>query len=204
MLCENIDIVYHGAATVRYKLYLHKLCSPSITRWTARLSCRFDEVLKKAVLLNARGTKQMIELAKEMKHLLLFVHISTAYCHLEEKVSTSHMQTGKIQRKDEQQAVLAGFRWDDLSSARESSPGNQMRRMDGRWCSRGYDRQNLGQSTKHICFYEGLRGNPCRGIHATYSIDNSKVILSNSSVFLDMHKFYILLFFIICRLLDQA
>lgn len=63
MLCENIEIVYHGAATVR-----------------------FDELLKKAVLLNARGTKQMIELAKEMKNLLLFVHISTAYCHLEEKI----------------------------------------------------------------------------------------------------------------------
>lgn len=50
------------------------------------LFCRFDESLKTAVLLNTRGTKQMIELAKEMKNLLLFVHISTAYCHLEEKV----------------------------------------------------------------------------------------------------------------------
>ncbi|XP_012344100.1 putative fatty acyl-CoA reductase CG5065 isoform X1 [Apis florea] len=63
MLCEKINIVYHAAATVR-----------------------FDEMLKKAVLLNTRGTKQMLELAKEMKHLKLFAHISTAYCHLEEKV----------------------------------------------------------------------------------------------------------------------
>lgn len=63
MLIENVNIVYHGAATVR-----------------------FDEMLKKAVLLNTRGTKQMIELAKEMKHLNLFIHISTAYCHLEEKI----------------------------------------------------------------------------------------------------------------------
>ncbi|XP_071875697.1 putative fatty acyl-CoA reductase CG5065 isoform X3 [Bombus fervidus] len=63
MLCEKINIVYHAAATVR-----------------------FDELLKKAVLLNTRGTKQMLELAKEMKHLKLFAHISTAYCHLEEKI----------------------------------------------------------------------------------------------------------------------
>ncbi|XP_071582638.1 putative fatty acyl-CoA reductase CG5065 isoform X1 [Temnothorax nylanderi] len=63
MLIENVTIVIHGAATVR-----------------------FDELLKRAVLLNTRGTKQMVELAKEMKHLILFVHISTAYCHLEEKV----------------------------------------------------------------------------------------------------------------------
>ncbi|XP_014296152.1 putative fatty acyl-CoA reductase CG5065 isoform X1 [Microplitis demolitor] len=63
MLCEKVSIVYHAAATVR-----------------------FDELLKRAVLLNTRGTKNMIELAKEMKHLLVFAHISTAYCHLEEKV----------------------------------------------------------------------------------------------------------------------
>nr|QGV11526.1 FAR9 [Tetrastichus brontispae] len=63
MLCERISIVYHGAATVR-----------------------FDELLKRAVVLNTRGTKQMLELAKEMKKLELFAHISTAYCHLEEKV----------------------------------------------------------------------------------------------------------------------
>ncbi|KAL7291031.1 hypothetical protein TKK_0015169 [Trichogramma kaykai] len=62
-LCEKISIVFHGAATVR-----------------------FDELLKRAVLLNTRGTKQMLDLAKEMKNLELFAHISTAYCHLEEKV----------------------------------------------------------------------------------------------------------------------
>ncbi|XP_074109609.1 putative fatty acyl-CoA reductase CG5065 [Cotesia typhae] len=63
MLCEKVSIVYHAAATVR-----------------------FDELLKRAVLLNTRGTKNMIELAKEMKYLVMFAHISTAYCHLEEKV----------------------------------------------------------------------------------------------------------------------
>ncbi|KAJ8687687.1 hypothetical protein QAD02_023481, partial [Eretmocerus hayati] len=63
LLTERVSIVYHGAATVR-----------------------FDELLKRAVLLNTRGTKQMLDLAKEMKKLELFAHISTAYCHLEEKV----------------------------------------------------------------------------------------------------------------------
>ncbi|XP_012281000.1 putative fatty acyl-CoA reductase CG5065 [Orussus abietinus] len=63
LLCDRVSIVYHAAATVR-----------------------FDELLKKAVILNTRGTKQMLDLAKEMKKLILFAHISTAYCHLEEKV----------------------------------------------------------------------------------------------------------------------
>ncbi|XP_046682906.1 putative fatty acyl-CoA reductase CG5065 [Homalodisca vitripennis] len=62
-LCKEVEIVYHGAATIR-----------------------FDEPLHKAVLLNTRGTKYMLDLAKEMKKLQLFVHISTSYCHLQEKV----------------------------------------------------------------------------------------------------------------------
>lgn len=63
LLCERVTIVFHGAATVR-----------------------FDELLKRAVLLNTRGTKMTLELGKEMKKLIVFVHISTAYCHLEEKI----------------------------------------------------------------------------------------------------------------------
>ncbi|XP_023245498.1 fatty acyl-CoA reductase wat-like [Copidosoma floridanum] len=54
-------------------------------------SFKFDELLKRAVILNTRGTKLMLELAKEMKKLDLFVHISTAYCHLEEKVIFSNI-----------------------------------------------------------------------------------------------------------------
>nr|QVD39571.1 Fatty acyl-CoA reductase [Schistocerca gregaria] len=62
-LCERVSIIYHAAATIR-----------------------FDEELKKAVMLNTRGTRLMLELAKEVKKLDAFVYISTAYCHLEEKV----------------------------------------------------------------------------------------------------------------------
>ncbi|XP_049767217.1 fatty acyl-CoA reductase 1 [Schistocerca cancellata] len=62
-LCERVSIIYHAAATIR-----------------------FDEELRKAVMLNTRGTRLMLELAKEVKKLDAFVYISTAYCHLEEKV----------------------------------------------------------------------------------------------------------------------
>lgn len=63
ILVNEVDMVFHGAATIR-----------------------FDEPLRKAVLLNTRGTQMMLKLAKEMKKLEVFVHISTAYCHLDEKV----------------------------------------------------------------------------------------------------------------------
>lgn len=46
LLANTVQIVYHAAATIR-----------------------FDEALKKAVLLNTRGTKMVLDLAKEMKNL---------------------------------------------------------------------------------------------------------------------------------------
>lgn len=45
-IINEVSIVYHCAATIR-----------------------FDETLKKAVLLNTRGTKTILDLAEEMKHL---------------------------------------------------------------------------------------------------------------------------------------
>nr|QLI62000.1 fatty acyl-CoA reductase 10 [Streltzoviella insularis] len=62
-IMDNVNIIVHAAATIR-----------------------FDEVLKKAVLLNVRGTKLILNLAKQCKKLKLVVHISTAYCHLHEKL----------------------------------------------------------------------------------------------------------------------
>ncbi|XP_023014773.2 putative fatty acyl-CoA reductase CG5065 [Leptinotarsa decemlineata] len=60
---NEVEFIFHCAATVR-----------------------FDEPLKKAVILNVRGTKLMLELAKECIKLKVFIHLSTAYCHLHERV----------------------------------------------------------------------------------------------------------------------
>jgi fatty acyl-CoA reductase len=46
LLVDRVSIVFHAAATIR-----------------------FDEPLKRAVLLNTRGTKYMLDLAQEMKSL---------------------------------------------------------------------------------------------------------------------------------------
>lgn len=62
VLCENVTLIYNFAATTR-----------------------FDEKLKSASNLNLRGTHELIKLALECKNLSLFCHISTAYCHLDEK-----------------------------------------------------------------------------------------------------------------------
>lgn len=71
LLSDEVDIIFHGAATVR-----------------------FDETLKTAVEINVRGTKEMIQLAHNCKKLRAFVHTSTAYSycplkHIEEKFYNS-------------------------------------------------------------------------------------------------------------------
>ena len=55
---REVNIVFHSAATVK-----------------------FDDLLTKSVSMNVRGTKELMNLAKEMKNLISFVHVSTCYVH---------------------------------------------------------------------------------------------------------------------------
>ncbi|XP_037041771.1 fatty acyl-CoA reductase wat [Bradysia coprophila] len=58
VLRENVNIVFHVAATVK-----------------------FDEKLKLALGINVNGTREMMLLSREMHNLQAFVHVSTAYCN---------------------------------------------------------------------------------------------------------------------------
>ena len=64
-LKEEINVVFHSAASIK-----------------------FDDELSKAVLMNVRGTKELMDLAKGMGNLESFVHVSTCYshCHLRDEV----------------------------------------------------------------------------------------------------------------------
>lgn len=67
-LMENVSIIFHSAASVR-----------------------FDDPLKEAILMNTRGTREMLEFALTLKHLKAFLHVSTTFCNadyqvIEEKV----------------------------------------------------------------------------------------------------------------------
>ncbi|XP_077399615.1 fatty acyl-CoA reductase 1 [Vanacampus margaritifer] len=61
-LAACINIVFHCAATIR-----------------------FDEPLKLAVQLNVIATQQLLGLARRMRHLEAFIHISTAYANCNRK-----------------------------------------------------------------------------------------------------------------------
>ncbi|KAJ8982244.1 hypothetical protein NQ317_013546 [Molorchus minor] len=62
-LTSVIDIVFHVAATVR-----------------------FNENLKLAYAINVNGTRDILELSRQINNLKAFIHVSTAYanCHLKE------------------------------------------------------------------------------------------------------------------------
>lgn len=153
---------------------------------------RFDESLKKAVLLNTRGTRNMIELAKEMKQLVLFAHISTSYCHLDEKVFFSLNFFDKEILFIQQQVIKMFFistffaslifarfycffnsKLDTsrktLSSTRWPTQNHQMCRVDGRRGCRSHDRKNSRHISKYLRLYEGLVRGPRRGGDASHS-----------------------------------
>ncbi|XP_055711091.1 putative fatty acyl-CoA reductase CG5065 [Phlebotomus papatasi] len=65
---ENVSIVFHVAASVR-----------------------FDDPLKDAILMNARGTREVCRFAEKLQHLKVMMHVSTSYCNpdwhdIEEKI----------------------------------------------------------------------------------------------------------------------
>ncbi|VEN61737.1 unnamed protein product [Callosobruchus maculatus] len=62
LLQDNVNIIFHGAATVR-----------------------FDEKLKTAMVTNVQGTKDMLQLAREVQHLKSFMYLSTAYSNCVER-----------------------------------------------------------------------------------------------------------------------
>ncbi|EEB16462.1 male sterility domain-containing protein, putative [Pediculus humanus corporis] len=62
ILTENVSIVFHSAATVK-----------------------FDESLKESVAMNMNGTKSVVQLCQKMKNLEALVHVSTAYCNCDKE-----------------------------------------------------------------------------------------------------------------------
>ncbi|XP_046383568.1 fatty acyl-CoA reductase wat-like [Ischnura elegans] len=62
LLCQKVGVVFHAAATVR-----------------------FDEKLRQAVGINVHGTRDLLDLCREMRQLKSVVHISTAYSNCNRK-----------------------------------------------------------------------------------------------------------------------
>nr|XP_012221034.1 PREDICTED: putative fatty acyl-CoA reductase CG5065 [Linepithema humile]XP_012221035.1 PREDICTED: putative fatty acyl-CoA reductase CG5065 [Linepithema humile]XP_012221036.1 PREDICTED: putative fatty acyl-CoA reductase CG5065 [Linepithema humile]XP_012221037.1 PREDICTED: putative fatty acyl-CoA reductase CG5065 [Linepithema humile]XP_012221038.1 PREDICTED: putative fatty acyl-CoA reductase CG5065 [Linepithema humile] len=73
MLIQRVNIVFHGAATVR-----------------------FNESLKIAVNLNTRGTDRMLDLCRRMANLISIIHISTAYSNADRREIEESIYTTEV------------------------------------------------------------------------------------------------------------
>lgn len=62
LLINEVHVVFHFAATLR-----------------------LEAKLKDAIEMNTTGTKKILDLVKEMKHLEAFIHLSTAFCHVDQE-----------------------------------------------------------------------------------------------------------------------
>lgn len=62
-LMSNVSVIFHAAASVR-----------------------FDDPLKDAILMNTRGTREVLRFAEKLKNIKVIVHVSTTYCNPDKKV----------------------------------------------------------------------------------------------------------------------
>lgn len=62
LLINEVDIIFHFAATLK-----------------------LEAKLKDAIEMNAIGTAAVLELAKKIPKLKAFVHLSTAFCHVDQE-----------------------------------------------------------------------------------------------------------------------
>ena len=76
-LLKDVSVIFHSAASVR-----------------------FDDNLHRSIILNTRGTHEVIKFALTLKKIVSFVHVSTTYCYPDrryvgEEVSCDFLQCGK-------------------------------------------------------------------------------------------------------------
>ncbi|XP_077287224.1 uncharacterized protein LOC143911993 [Arctopsyche grandis] len=84
LLENSVNIVFHAASCVR-----------------------FDDPLKKAVLINLRGTKYIMDIVENMKNLKVMLYISTTFCNADKK-------------EVEEKVYLSNFNWRDMIKLAET------------------------------------------------------------------------------------
>ncbi|XP_077565947.1 fatty acyl-CoA reductase 1 [Stigmatopora nigra] len=94
-MASCVNIVFHCAATIR-----------------------FDEPLKHAVQLNVIATQQLLGLARKMRHLEAFIHISTAYANCNRK----HIDEIIYPPPVEPRKLIESLEWMDNSIVQDITP----------------------------------------------------------------------------------
>lgn len=95
---QDVSVIFHSAASVR-----------------------FDDILKSAIILNTRGTHEVIKFGTTLKNLATFVHISTTYCYPDQRYTDEKVKINckiKPKAKNERRNNPLNVNFSDLSSSR--------------------------------------------------------------------------------------
>nr|XP_034192859.1 putative fatty acyl-CoA reductase CG5065 [Osmia lignaria] len=95
MLINEVDIVFHCAATLR-----------------------LESKLKEAIEMNTVGTKRMLDLAKRLKNLKAFVYLSTAFCYADKEELDERVYDPSEDPRD----IMRMVQWLDESSIDQITP----------------------------------------------------------------------------------
>uniref|UniRef100_A0A3P8YGL1 Fatty acyl-CoA reductase n=2 Tax=Esox lucius TaxID=8010 RepID=A0A3P8YGL1_ESOLU len=96
VLADCVNIVFHCAATIR-----------------------FNEPLKDAMQLNVLATQKMVVLAHSMKHLEVFLHVSTAYANCDRTLIEEVVYPPPVDYKK----LIASLEWMDDKLVSAMTPG---------------------------------------------------------------------------------
>lgn len=72
---KGVSVIFHSAASVR-----------------------FDDLIKSAIILNTRGTHEVVKFALGLEHLVSFVHVSTTYCYPDQLATDEKVKTKSRRR----------------------------------------------------------------------------------------------------------
>ncbi|VEN34703.1 unnamed protein product [Callosobruchus maculatus] len=77
LITSKVNIIYHVAASVR-----------------------FDDPLREAIITNIRSTREIIQLALKCSKLEAFLHVSTAYCNVDNNFIEEKLYTSPVDWRD--------------------------------------------------------------------------------------------------------
>lgn len=154
---KDVSVIFHSAASVR-----------------------FDDILRSAIILNTRGTHEVIKLGLTLDKLASFVHISTTYCYpdqsfIDEKVKINW----ETKRKGEKKRNPLNVNFSDLSGTWRVEASN----WDSRACRHG----NVGMlnaafhrfQSQLLHFHEGSGGANLRVVQESASNYNRSAVYCN-------------------------
>ncbi|XP_077286784.1 putative fatty acyl-CoA reductase CG5065 [Arctopsyche grandis] len=125
LLEDSVSIVFHAASSVR-----------------------FDDSLKKAILINLRGAKSVVDLVMNMKHLKVMVYFSTTF---------SNFERGVVEEK----VYLSNIKWQDMIKLAETCDENIINPLTEKILDKSLNTYTYTKFLTENLFYEYSKKFPC-------------------------------------------